>query len=80
MREQEVHTALTINLNESPSTSACPEGEHAALVGVLASGDEAAAARLMLEHIDHVETALDLRVQSDNEINLEQVFTGSQQL
>jgi DNA-binding GntR family transcriptional regulator len=74
IRELEVLTALVIILYEAPSVSACPEGEHAMLVKALESGDEATAAQLMLEHIDHVEAALDLRAQTGDEIDLERVF------
>jgi DNA-binding GntR family transcriptional regulator len=74
MRELCSLTCLIIALYDSPGITACPHHEHDDLVRLLQSRDGEHAASLMLKHLDHVEHALDLRVPSGEEIDLEAVF------
>jgi DNA-binding GntR family transcriptional regulator len=75
MREVEPLTALAIVHYEAPEALACPENEHAAIVDAIESGNAERAARLMLEHLDHVEAALDLTPPVETEVDLEAAFT-----
>lgn len=44
--------------------SACGHSEHTGIVGALENRDGGLVSRLMLHHIDHIETDLDLRVRA----------------
>ena len=75
MREVEPLTALAIVHYEAPEALACPEHEHAALADAIDSGGAERAAKLMLEHLDHVEAALDLTPPVETESDLEAAFS-----
>ncbi len=75
MREVEPLTALAIVHYEAPEALACPENEHAALADAIESGGAERAAKLMLEHLDHVEAALDLTPPVETEGDLEAAFS-----
>lgn len=74
LRDLESLTSLIITLYDSPSMASCPDHEHGALVAAIASGDADGAARLMIEHLDHVESPLNLHVAAGAEIDFEAVF------
>lgn len=67
-------TCLIIVLYDSPALPACPHNEHADIVNAVERRDGEAAARLMLKHLDHVESSLHLVDQDSREIDLEAVF------
>jgi DNA-binding GntR family transcriptional regulator len=71
MRELTSLTCLAIVLYDRPGVPACPYDEHGALVQAIERGDANEAARGMIEHLDHVEGALDLSRQDGTEVNLE---------
>jgi DNA-binding GntR family transcriptional regulator len=75
MREAEPLTALAIVHYEAPEALACPENEHALLVEAIEAGGAERAAKLMLEHLDHVEAALDLAPPVEVEGDLEAAFS-----
>lgn len=75
MREVEPLTSLAIVHYDAPEALACPENEHAALVDAIESGGVERAAKLMLEHLDHVEAALDLTPPVETEADLEAAFS-----
>jgi DNA-binding GntR family transcriptional regulator len=75
MREVEPLTALAIVHYEAPEALACPEHEHAALADAIESGGAERAAKLMLEHLDHVEAALDLTPPVETGGDLEAAFS-----
>lgn len=62
MEELVARSSLVIALYGRSGASRCGHGEHAAILAALEHGDGARAARLMLQHIDHIEADLDLRV------------------
>ena len=66
-------TSLIIALYEAPGKSACAPDEHRAVLDAIANGDEAAAARLMLQHLTRCEEVLDL-VSGDQAIDLHEIF------
>lgn len=74
MRELESLTCLVIILYDSPQVPSCPYREHSHLIDAVQKHDAEGAARLMLEHLNHVEAALDLRATAAREIDLEEAF------
>ena len=75
MREVEPLTALAIVHYEAPEALACPEDEHGSLVDAIEAGSAERAAKLMLEHLDHVESALDLEPPVAAPVDLEAAFS-----
>ena len=63
-----------IILYDSPHVPACPYHEHSDLIEAIERHDPDAAARRMVEHLDHVEAALDLHEEAAREIDLDAVF------
>lgn len=76
MRELASLTCLIIFLYDAPAVPACRDEEHAEITQALADGDEAAAIRLMAEHLDHVEACLDLRRVAEQELDLDAALAG----
>jgi len=74
MRELETLTCLVIILYDAPNVPSCPHHEHSDIIDAVEAHDGKRAARLMLDHLNHVEGALDLRHAADGEIDLEAVF------
>ena len=54
-----VRTCLAILANRASTGSTCREDEHERIVQAMAEGDARRAARLMTEHLQHIEKALD---------------------
>jgi DNA-binding GntR family transcriptional regulator len=71
MRELESLTCLVIILYDSPHVPACPYHEHSDLIDAIERHDVDEAARRMVEHLNHVEAALDLNPARAEEIDLE---------
>ncbi len=75
MRELETLTCLVIILYDAPNVPSCPYHEHSGIADAIEAHDAVRAAALMLEHLNHVESALDLREAVAGEIDLEAVFS-----
>ncbi|TCT01952.1 DNA-binding GntR family transcriptional regulator [Paralcaligenes ureilyticus] len=60
MRELTALTCLIITLYDKPNTPACPHHEHRDLVDMIEAHDSAGAKQCMLDHLLHIEHALDL--------------------
>jgi DNA-binding GntR family transcriptional regulator len=54
-----VRTCLAIVANRASTGSTCREDEHDKIVQAMATGDVRRAMKLMGEHLDHIERALD---------------------
>jgi DNA-binding GntR family transcriptional regulator len=76
MRELTPLTCLAILTFETPTAVACPNDEHALLIDAIERGDATGAARLMTEHLTHIENALNLDAQEVGEVDLAQVLFG----
>lgn len=74
MRELESLTCLVIILYDSPHVPACPYHEHSDLTDAIERHDGDEAARRMIEHLNHVEAALDLHLEAEREVDLEAAF------
>ena len=74
LRELASLTCLIIALYDSPNTPACPHHEHGDIVAAIQAHDGERAATLMVTHLEHVQRALDLRLPSAADIDLEAVF------
>jgi DNA-binding GntR family transcriptional regulator len=73
IRELSTLTNLVIFLYDVPTASSCRHDEHAGLIDAIAARDTAAAERLVLEHLDHIEQSL--RFESEEqEVDLAEVF------
>jgi DNA-binding GntR family transcriptional regulator len=73
MRELAVLTCLMIFLYDSPTATSCRADEHSKIIDAIAKRDSARAERLMLEHLDHIESSMNLEAAS-GEVDLEAVF------
>lgn len=60
-------TCLIIALYDVPQTPACPTGEHQMIVNAIKQGDESLAINLMLDHLNHIEGALNLDAGPDDD-------------
>jgi DNA-binding GntR family transcriptional regulator len=77
MRELTPLTCLAILSFEAPTAAACPNEEHARLVDAIEAGEAKGAAALMVEHLHHIESALDLsRSGVDDEVDLAELLLG----
>ena len=76
MRELTPLTCLAILTFEAPTAVACPNDEHALLIDAIERGDTEGAARLMTEHLTHIEKALNLDAQEVREVDLAEVLFG----
>lgn len=75
MRELETLTCLVIILYDAPNVPSCPYHEHSDITDAVDAHDAARAAALMLEHLNHVESSLDLKQAVAGDIDLEAVFS-----
>ena len=72
--ELESLTCLVIILYDSPHVPACPYDEHSDLIAAIERHDTDGAARRMVEHLDHVEAALDVHEEAARDVDLEAAF------
>jgi DNA-binding GntR family transcriptional regulator len=61
VRELVLRTSLIVALYESPSRASHPHLEHADIVTKIAAGNEKAAVRAMIDHLEQLEANLELR-------------------
>ena len=73
MRELSVLTCLMIFLYDAPTAISCRADEHDQIIDAIARRDAAKAEKLMLEHLAHIESSMNLEV-SIEDIDLEAVF------
>ena len=75
MRELSVLTCLMIFLYDAPTSESCRADEHSQIIEAIAKRDAARAQRLMLEHLEHIESGMKLDAAS-GEADLEAIFRG----
>jgi DNA-binding GntR family transcriptional regulator len=75
MRELSVLTCLMIFLYDAPTNSSCRADEHSQIIDAIAKRDPVRAERLMREHLDHIESSMNL-AQATAEVDLEAIFRG----
>ncbi len=75
MRELSVMTCLMIFLYDAPTSTSCRPDEHSQIIEAVARRDAARAERLMLEHLDHIESGMKLDATTE-EVDLEAIFKG----
>jgi DNA-binding GntR family transcriptional regulator len=73
MHELSVLTCLMIFLYDAPTTTSCRADEHSEIIDAIAKRDAVAAERLMLEHLEHIESSMKLE-SNDEQVDLEAVF------
>ena len=73
MRELSVLTCLMIFLYDAPTTTSCRADEHSQIIEAVAKRDTSRAERLMLEHLDHIESSMKLET-ATAVVDLEAVF------
>jgi len=73
MRELSVLTCLMIFLYDSPTSQSCRADEHAQIIDAIGRRDTARAEKLMLEHLDHIESSMKLDAATE-EVDLEAIF------
>ena len=67
-------TSLIIGLFGSPGISLCLDGEHRTLIAAISERDADLAASWMAEHLNHIETPLELTEKSDNSIDIRAIL------
>jgi DNA-binding GntR family transcriptional regulator len=70
-------TSLIIGLFGSPGTDNCRSGEHDRILDAIATHDEAAGARIMVEHLAHIEAGLDISGKRDHPVDVMAIFAGA---
>ncbi|HKX38676.1 MAG TPA: FCD domain-containing protein, partial [Burkholderiales bacterium] len=74
MRELASLTCLFIALYDRPTVPSCLGEEHGDIVKAIAAGERARAAELMVHHLNHVETNLDLTAVEAAPVELEEAL------
>lgn len=74
LRDLESITCLVIILYDTHGAQGCPYDDHQFLADAIEARDPERAARLMLEHLDHIEHSLNLSPPTDRHIALEEAF------
>jgi DNA-binding GntR family transcriptional regulator len=75
MRELCMLTCLTIFLYDAPTATSCRNDEHQLIIDAVAKRDRARAEKLMLDHLDHIESSLKLD-NTSGDADLEAIFKG----
>ncbi|KQT11405.1 GntR family transcriptional regulator [Ramlibacter sp. Leaf400] len=73
MRELCMLTCLIIFLYDAPTAQSCRDDEHQMIVDAVARRDRARAEKLMLDHLDHIESSMSLD-DVNGEADLEAIF------
>lgn len=73
MRELSVLTCLMIFLYDAPTATSCRADEHSHIIEAIAKRDAVRAERLMLQHLDHIESSMKLEIAADV-VDLEAIF------
>ena len=73
MRELSTLTCLMIFLYDAPTSTSCRADEHTQIIDAIARRDVARAEKLMLEHLDHIESGMKLDTATE-EVDLEAIF------
>ena len=73
MRELSTLTCLVIFLYDAPTATSCRADEHSQIIEAIAKRDAARAEKLMMEHLDHIESSLRLDSTAE-EPDLEAIF------
>ena len=74
IRELASLTCLIIFLYDSPAVPSCHGDEHADITAAIAERNANDAVRLMLAHLDHVESSLALNAETVASVDLEDIF------
>jgi len=74
IEELVARTSLIIGLFGSPNIASCLDGEHRALIGIIADRDGEEAAAWMINHLDHIQNSLNLAGKPEGEIDLRVIF------
>jgi DNA-binding GntR family transcriptional regulator len=70
-------TSLIIGLFGAPGTDNCRSGEHSRILDAITRHDEATGARLMLEHLTHIEAGLDVSSNEERSVDLMAIFAST---
>jgi DNA-binding GntR family transcriptional regulator len=75
MRELSTLTCLVIFLYDAPTATSCRADEHSQIIDAVSKRDSARAEKLMLEHLDHIESSLRLDAPT-GDVDLESIFSA----
>ena len=74
VEELVARTSLIIGLFGSPGISSCLDGEHRTLIAAIIERDADHAANWMVEHLNHIEIALELTEKADYSIDIQTIL------
>jgi len=69
-----VRSSLIVSLYQRNDVPSCASDEHEEILSALAQGDRERAVRVMIEHLDELESQLDLSEAPDPEVDLRQAL------
>lgn len=73
MRELSMLTCLMIFLYDAPTATSCRADEHSQIIDAIGKRDAVRAEKLMLEHLDHIESSMKLE-SGEEPVDLEAIF------
>jgi DNA-binding GntR family transcriptional regulator len=76
VRELVTRTSLIIGMFGAAGTDNCRSGEHERVLKAIRSRDEAAGAKLMFEHLAHIEAGLDVSGKRSQAIDVFELFSS----
>jgi DNA-binding GntR family transcriptional regulator len=76
IKELVTRTSLIIGIFGAPGTANCRDDDHSLILEALRTRDGAAAARLMTEHLGHIQANLDLSRGRKNNVDLVKLFAN----
>jgi len=74
MKELVMRTSLIIGIYGAPSIDNCHDTEHAQITAAFKARDADAAARLMVQHLNHIAAQLNLDRKADPSVSLQDLF------
>ncbi|MEQ8326963.1 MAG: GntR family transcriptional regulator [Parvibaculum sp.] len=74
VKELVTRTSLILGMFGAPGTSNCHDDEHLQILSALIERDQVSAARLMHQHLEHIERQIDLAAEPRRSVDLVEVF------
>ncbi|MFD0667003.1 GntR family transcriptional regulator [Ramlibacter sp. MAHUQ-53] len=74
MDELTLRTCLAILANQAPTPATCRDDEHDRIIEAIEQGDAKLAARLMVSHLEHIESSLEAPMESAAGDSLDALF------
>jgi DNA-binding GntR family transcriptional regulator len=77
IRELVTRTSLIVGMFGQPGAASCPEHEHLDILTALRAGEADKAAQLTRQHLEHIESGLDLSTANHQQLDLNAILGGN---